>query len=54
MGHGLRWVVDVDISKYFDSIDHGHLRGFLDQRVKVRIPMMPPCYSEIMPPCIPG
>ncbi len=34
MGHGLRWVVDVDISKYFDSIDHGHLRGFLDQRVK--------------------
>jgi len=24
----------IIISKYFDSIDHGHLRGFLDQRVK--------------------
>ena len=33
MEQGLRWVVDVDISKYFDTIDHGHLRGFLDQRV---------------------
>jgi RNA-directed DNA polymerase len=26
-------VVDVDISKYFDTIDHGQLRTFLDQRV---------------------
>ena len=34
MGQRLRWVVDVDISKYFDTIDHTHLRGFLDQRVK--------------------
>ncbi|HZL01401.1 MAG TPA: group II intron reverse transcriptase/maturase [Caulobacteraceae bacterium] len=34
MAHRLRWVVDVDISKYFDTIDHAHLRGFLDQRVK--------------------
>lgn len=33
MEHGLRWVVDVDISKYFDPIDHGQLRDFLDQRV---------------------
>jgi RNA-directed DNA polymerase len=33
MEHGLRWVVDVDISKYFDTIDHAHLRQFLDQRV---------------------
>ena len=33
MEQGLRWVVDVDISKYFDTIDHAHLRGFLDQRV---------------------
>jgi RNA-directed DNA polymerase len=24
---------DVDISKYFDTIDHAHLRQFLDQRV---------------------
>jgi len=33
MEQGHRWVVDVDISKYFDTIDHGHLRRFLDQRV---------------------
>ncbi|MDF2602224.1 MAG: prophage LambdaSa1, reverse transcriptase/maturase family protein [Methylobacterium brachiatum] len=33
VGLGLRWVVDVDISKYFDTIDHGQLRTFLDQRV---------------------
>jgi len=33
VGAGLRWVVDVDISKYFDTIDHAHLRSFLDQRV---------------------
>jgi RNA-directed DNA polymerase len=33
MVQGLRWVVDVDISKYFDTIDHAHLRHFLDQRV---------------------
>jgi len=33
MEQGLRWGVDVDISKYFDTIDHGHLRIFLDQRV---------------------
>lgn len=29
-----RWVLDVDLRKYFDTIDHGHLRRFLDQRVK--------------------
>jgi RNA-directed DNA polymerase len=33
MEQGLRWVVDIDISKYFDTIDHTHLRRFLDQRV---------------------
>ena len=32
-GEGLVWVIDADISKYFDSIDHKHLRGFLDQRI---------------------
>src|SRR3954463_7432024 len=25
--------VDVDIKKYFDTIDHGHLRDFLNRRV---------------------
>lgn len=30
---GQRWVLDVDIRKYFDSIAHDHLRAFLDQRV---------------------
>ena len=29
----LAWVIDADISKYFDSIDHKHLRGFLDLRI---------------------
>ena len=31
MSHGLRWVIDLDIEKYFDSIPHSHLRAFLDQ-----------------------
>ena len=34
METGQRWVIDADISKYFDSIDHGHLRAFLDLRIK--------------------
>ena len=33
MSEGLRWVLDIDIEKYFDSIPHSHLRDFLDQRV---------------------
>jgi len=33
MGQGLRWVLDVDIRKYFDSIPHAHLRDFLDRRI---------------------
>ncbi len=27
------WVLDVDIRKYFDSMDHSHIRAFLRQRV---------------------
>ncbi len=34
METGQRWVIDADISKYFDSIDHRHLRCFLDLRIK--------------------
>jgi len=34
METGQRWVIDADISKYFDSIDHRHLRGFLDLRIE--------------------
>jgi RNA-directed DNA polymerase len=34
MSQGLRWVVDIDIVKYFDSIPHSQLRDFLDRRVK--------------------
>jgi hypothetical protein len=26
MGQGLRWVIDIDIVKYFDSIPHSQLR----------------------------
>ena len=33
MRQGLRWVIDLDIVKYFDSISHSHLRAFLDRRV---------------------
>ena len=32
MGGG--WVIDLDIQGFFDALDHGHLRGFLDQRVR--------------------
>ena len=31
---GKRWVIDADISKYFDTIPHKHLREFLDLRIK--------------------
>ena len=29
-----RWVLDVDLRRYFDTIDKGHLRAALDQRVR--------------------
>ncbi len=32
MGGG--WVLEVDIKRFFDTMDHEHLRGFLDQRVR--------------------
>jgi group II intron reverse transcriptase/maturase len=32
MGGG--WVIEVDIKSYFDTVDHGHLRTFLDKRVR--------------------
>jgi len=32
MGGG--WVVEVDIKKFFDTLDHGHLREFLRLRVR--------------------
>jgi RNA-directed DNA polymerase len=28
------WVVEVDIRRYFDTVDHGHLRQILRQRVR--------------------
>ncbi|MBZ0110892.1 MAG: group II intron reverse transcriptase/maturase [Thermoanaerobaculia bacterium] len=28
------WVLDVDISNFFDELDHKHLRSFLDKRVR--------------------
>jgi group II intron reverse transcriptase/maturase len=28
------WVVEVDVQSFYDSLDHGHLRSFLDQRVR--------------------
>ena len=32
MGKRLNWIIDLDIQNYFGSIDHAHLRAFLDQR----------------------
>ncbi|MCP4592964.1 MAG: group II intron reverse transcriptase/maturase [bacterium] len=32
MGGG--WVLDADVQSFFDRLDHGHLRCFLDQRVR--------------------
>ena len=34
MGCGGGWVLEVDIRKFFDTLDHGHLRAFLQQRVR--------------------
>ncbi len=34
MGMGGGWVLEVDIKSFFDTLDHGHLRAFLDQRVR--------------------
>jgi len=28
------WVLEVDIKSFFDHLDHGHLRSFLNQRVR--------------------
>lgn len=32
MGGG--WVLELDIESFFDTLDHAHLRSFLDQRVR--------------------
>ena len=29
----INWIVDADVSNYFDEIDHGHLRTFLKRKV---------------------
>lgn len=34
MAMGGGWIVDVDIRKFFDTIDHGHLRDFLQRRIR--------------------
>jgi RNA-directed DNA polymerase len=34
MAMGGGWIVDVDIRKFFDTIDRGHLRDFLKRRVR--------------------
>ncbi len=31
---GTRWIVEVDIRKFFDTLSHQHLRAFLRQRVR--------------------
>jgi RNA-directed DNA polymerase len=34
MNLGCCWIVDVDLRKFFDTIDHGHFREFLKRRVR--------------------
>lgn len=34
MKHRIKWVLDVDIRKFFDTLDHGHLRDLLKRRVR--------------------
>src|SRR5262245_6398226 len=34
MATGGGWIVEVDIRKFFDAIDHGHLRDLLKRRVR--------------------
>lgn len=34
MAMGGGWVLEADIEGYYDNLDHGQLRGFLDQRVR--------------------
>jgi group II intron reverse transcriptase/maturase len=33
-GKGIRYIIDADIQNYFGTINHSHLRSFLDHRVK--------------------
>jgi RNA-directed DNA polymerase len=33
MTQGMRWVLDIDVERYFDTIPHSQLRSFLDRRV---------------------
>jgi RNA-directed DNA polymerase len=34
MSMGGGWVLEVDVQSFFDELDHGHLRSFLDRRVR--------------------
>jgi len=34
MWSGVACILEVDIRKFFDTLDHGHLRAFLQQRVR--------------------
>jgi len=34
MEEGMTWIVDVDIQKFFDTLDHGCLREMVNQRVR--------------------
>jgi group II intron reverse transcriptase/maturase len=34
MGHEIQCVLDVDVQKFFDTLDHGHLRDLLQLRIR--------------------
>jgi RNA-directed DNA polymerase len=34
MGSGIKWILEVDIQKFFDTLNHAHLRELLRRRVR--------------------
>ena len=34
MTSGVQWILDMDISKFFDTLEPSHLRSFLQHRVR--------------------
>jgi group II intron reverse transcriptase/maturase len=34
MGNGIKWILEVDIQKFFDTLNHAHLRELLRRRVR--------------------
>ncbi len=37
MDIGGGWIIDLDIRKFFDTMDHAHIKGILKKRVRDRV-----------------